>query len=61
MIIYFIFQGHAIECRLCSEDPSKNFLPSTGKIHYWKQASIPNVRYDTGVETGNTHTYIYLI
>jgi len=28
-----IFQrGHAIECRIYSEDPKKNFSPSTGKI-----------------------------
>ena len=24
--------GHAIECRLYAEDPTKNFLPSPGKI-----------------------------
>nr|CAG8568890.1 13263_t:CDS:10 [Entrophospora candida] len=51
--------GHAIECRLYSEDPSKNFLPSTGKLLYWKQASIPNVRYDTGVETGSVISMYY--
>ena len=32
--------GHAIECRLYAEDPSKNFLPSPGKISKLK---IPNV------------------
>jgi len=30
--------GHAIECRLYAEDPSKNFLPSPGKI---SKLSIP--------------------
>ncbi|CAG8482937.1 6162_t:CDS:10 [Diversispora eburnea] len=43
--------GHSIECRLYSEDPGNNFLPSTGKIRYWKQCTTPFIRYDTGIET----------
>ncbi|CAI2168595.1 6395_t:CDS:10 [Funneliformis geosporum] len=51
--------GHAIECRLYSEDPNNNFLPSTGKILYWKQLLVSSIRYDTGVETGSEITIYY--
>ncbi|CAG8551553.1 4584_t:CDS:10, partial [Paraglomus brasilianum] len=46
-------KGHAIECRLYSEDPANNFSPAVGRICYWQQADTPNVRYDTGIETGS--------
>lgn len=52
-------QGHAIECRLCAEDPQKNFFPEHGKIHLWLPASGVlgvgrDVRYETAIETGST-------
>ena len=51
--------GHAIECRLCAEDPQRNFLPDHGKIHLWQPASGTlaagrDVRYETAVQTGGT-------
>lgn len=47
------FKGHAIECRLCAEDPDNDFSPRTGVIRKWSPATnIPGVRYDTGVEDG---------
>ncbi|MBF0452981.1 MAG: acetyl-CoA carboxylase biotin carboxylase subunit [Candidatus Magnetomorum sp.] len=45
-------RGHAIECRIYAEDPYANFLPSPGKIDYFKQPSGPGIRNDTGVYTG---------
>ena len=27
------FRGHSIECRINAENPSKNFMPSPGKIN----------------------------
>lgn len=45
-------KGHAIECRLYSENPANNFFPCTGTILLWKPAELPGVRYDTGIETG---------
>ncbi|NQV22218.1 MAG: 3-methylcrotonyl-CoA carboxylase, partial [Rhodospirillales bacterium] len=46
--------GHAVEVRLYAEDPSKNFLPSTGVLTRLRigQAS-PHVRVDTGVREGD--------
>ncbi len=43
--------GHAIEVRIYAENPKRNFLPSSGKLH---RVTWPNgVRVDTGVETGS--------
>lgn len=44
--------GHAIECRVYAEDPELNFMPSSGKILYFKPPEGPGVRYDHGVYTG---------
>ncbi len=45
--------GWAIECRITSEDPENDFLPSTGRISYLQLPSGPGVRWDGGVETGS--------
>ena len=45
--------GHAIEARLYAEEPTKNFLPSSGTLHVWEPpAGIDSVRVDSGVEAG---------
>jgi acetyl-CoA carboxylase, biotin carboxylase subunit len=44
--------GHAIECRITSEDPSRGFLPSTGRIDRLEIPSGPGVRWDGGIATG---------
>ena len=46
------FQGHAIECRITSEDPSNSFLPSTGRIQNLLIPSGPGVRWDGGITPG---------
>jgi len=53
--------GHAIECRLYAEDPSKNFLPSPGKISKLKipNLSLPNIRLDIGVDEGDEISFYY--
>jgi acetyl-CoA carboxylase biotin carboxylase subunit len=45
-------QGHAIECRITSEDPSHGFLPSTGRVDYLRLPGGPGVRWDGGIVNG---------
>ena len=33
------FTGHAIEARLCAEDPYEHFAPKTGRILHWQPAA----------------------
>ena len=44
--------GHAIEARLCAEDPN-NDLPSPGPVNVWETSAAGNVRFDSGVESGS--------
>jgi acetyl-CoA carboxylase biotin carboxylase subunit len=44
--------GHAIECRITSEDPLNGFLPSTGRIERLTVPSGPGVRWDGGIAEG---------
>jgi acetyl-CoA carboxylase, biotin carboxylase subunit len=46
-------RGWAIECRITSEDPSSNFLPSTGRISYLRLPGGPGVRWDGGIGIGS--------
>jgi len=44
-------RGHAIEARIYAEDPSRDFLPSTGKlVHVAFPRASSEVRIDTGVQ-----------
>lgn len=45
------FRGHAIECRICAEDPVK-FTPAAGEITCLHVPGGPGVRFDTAVYTG---------
>ncbi|MCW3075517.1 MAG: biotin carboxylase [Bacteroidetes bacterium] len=44
--------GHALEVRVCAEDPLNNFLPDIGKLVIYKTPSGPGVRVDDGFEEG---------
>lgn len=44
--------GHAIECRINAEDPSKNFRPSAGTITVFHPPGGHNIRLDTHVYSG---------
>jgi len=45
-------RGHAIEARIYAEDPTHDFLPSPGKIHWLKEPQGPGVRVDSGIYSG---------
>ena len=59
-------QGHAIEARICAENPDKQFLPATGTLQVY---ALPDssafdrapgaVRVDSGVRQGDTISPFY--
>lgn len=44
--------GHAIELRVCAEDPANNFLPDIGKLKTYKTPQGYGVRVDDSFEEG---------
>jgi 3-methylcrotonyl-CoA carboxylase alpha subunit len=52
--------GHAIEARVYSEDPARDFLPSIGRLDHLRQPERgPHIRVDTGVRQGDAITPYY--
>jgi acetyl/propionyl-CoA carboxylase alpha subunit len=51
--------GHAIECRICAEDPAQQYLPSTGRIECFVPPLGANLRVDSGVGTGSVVSVHY--
>jgi 3-methylcrotonyl-CoA carboxylase alpha subunit len=60
--------GHAIEVRLCAENPANNFLPETGRIGVLREPrhsleggnpADESVRLDTGVREGDEVSVFY--
>jgi len=44
------FSGHAIEVRLCAEDPERDFLPQAGTLERWQPSAA--VRVEHALESG---------
>lgn len=44
--------GHAIELRVCAEDPNNNFLPDVGTLQSYSLPKGPGVRVDDCMEPG---------
>jgi 3-methylcrotonyl-CoA carboxylase alpha subunit len=51
--------GHAIEARLCAEDPATGFLPSIGPIVRFDPPDGESIRVDSGVEPGSVISPYY--
>ncbi|MBL7775284.1 MAG: acetyl-CoA carboxylase biotin carboxylase subunit [Saprospiraceae bacterium] len=45
-------QGHAMELRVCAEDPMNNFLPSVGRLERYRPPAGPGIRVDDGYAEG---------
>jgi 3-methylcrotonyl-CoA carboxylase alpha subunit len=56
--------GHAIEARICAENPDNNFLPATGTLAVYRKPKcssfeISDVRVDDGVREGDSISPFY--
>jgi acetyl/propionyl-CoA carboxylase alpha subunit len=45
-------RGHAIECRICAEEPEHGFRPATGRVGVLRIPQGENVRFDGGIRAG---------
>ncbi|MER6300810.1 biotin carboxylase N-terminal domain-containing protein [Kitasatospora sp. NPDC001539] len=53
------FLGHAIEARICAEDPERDFLPTGGRILALDEPQGEGIRVDSGVAPGTVVTSAY--
>jgi acetyl/propionyl-CoA carboxylase alpha subunit len=51
-----VARGHAIECRICAEQPDHEFRPATGRVAVLHPPGGPGVRFDGGVAQGQPVT-----
>jgi len=56
--------GHAIEARICAENPDNNFLPATGTLQVYRKPqcssfTVGGVRIDDGVREGDAISPFY--
>ena len=51
--------GHAIEARVCAEDPAAGYAPQPGVVHRFDFPERPGFRLDSGVEAGSEVTVDY--
>ncbi len=46
-------KGHAIECRVYAEKPAENFMPSPGKVQFYKAPEMKDVRIESVLESNS--------
>ncbi|MCP9958907.1 acetyl/propionyl/methylcrotonyl-CoA carboxylase subunit alpha [Streptomyces sudanensis] len=51
--------GHAVEARLCAEDPARGFLPSGGTVLALREPQGEGVRTDSGLSEGTEVSSLY--
>ena len=51
--------GHAIEVRLCAEDPAEGYMPQTGKVLDWTPPAGEGIRVDHGLASGGEISPFY--
>jgi geranyl-CoA carboxylase alpha subunit len=53
------FHGHAVEVRLCAEDPDRDFMPDSGRLEVWVAPGGEDLRVDHGLLEGQEVTPYY--
>ncbi|WP_404869511.1 acetyl/propionyl/methylcrotonyl-CoA carboxylase subunit alpha [Kitasatospora griseola] len=53
------FLGHAIEARICAEDPERDFLPTGGEVLLLDEPSGEGIRVDSGIAPGDRIGSLY--
>ncbi|HRP77625.1 MAG TPA: biotin carboxylase N-terminal domain-containing protein [Aquamicrobium sp.] len=48
--------GHAIECRVCAEDPDRDFMPETGQVQYLGVPEEGWLRFESALDQGQKIT-----
>jgi propionyl-CoA carboxylase alpha chain/3-methylcrotonyl-CoA carboxylase alpha subunit/acetyl-CoA/propionyl-CoA carboxylase biotin carboxyl carrier protein len=48
--------GAAIECRICAENPERDFLPETGVVRYLGIPEAPYIRFENALDAGQRIT-----
>lgn len=53
------FSGHAVEVRLCAEEPREGWRPAVGRLSRFRMPEGSGIRVDTGVREGDAVTPFY--